>query len=145
LCKYNPEYIRHGICIDNANLQKLPSDNVPSDLREFEDSSSSTSTCDVGPEIISEENSVTDCDYDEDDYEAFVERDDDGPLQVDRIRNTINFPIADSKAINEFKFDAICSLLFPKLFPTGKADPTKKGFILFILIIINKELIIRLK
>jgi hypothetical protein len=96
-------------------------------------------TCDVGPVIINEDNSVSYFDYDEDDYEAFVERDDDGPLQVDRIRNTINFLIADSKA-NEFKFDAICSLLFPKLFPTGKADPIKK--VIFLFYVVSQQSII---
>ena len=29
--------------------------------------------------------------------------------------------------INEFDFDGICALLFPKLFPIGLGDPTKKS------------------
>ena len=32
-----------------------------------------------------------------------------------------------SLPINEFEFDGICALLFPKLFPFGIGDPTKRS------------------
>ena len=63
----------------------------------------------------------------ESDYEVFVETDYNEPSQIDNIKTSINFPVADKKAINEFEFDSICSLLFPKLFPNGAGDPTTKG------------------
>ena len=65
-------------------------------------------------------------DFEEDDYNGFVQSNNDEPLQVDYIKNSINWPLTDSVPINEFEFNAICSLMFPKLFPNSKGDPTKK-------------------
>jgi len=48
-------------------------------------------------------------------------------LQSQLIEKAINFPKASIIPINEYECGAICSLLFPKLFPMGKADPTKKS------------------
>jgi|688.fasta_scaffold968903_1 hypothetical protein len=61
------------------------------------------------------------------DYDAFVESDVNEKLQSEIIKNSINFPTANTLPINEFQFDGICSLLFPKLFPFGSGDPTKKS------------------
>ena len=56
------------------------------------------------------------------DYDAFVESDVNEKLQSEIIKNSIQ-----QIPINEFQFDGICSLLFPKLFPFGSGDPTKKS------------------
>ena len=48
-------------------------------------------------------------------------------LQSEIIKNSINFLTINTLPINEFQFDGICSLLFPKLFPFGAGDPTKKS------------------
>lgn len=50
-------------------------------------------------------------------------------LKIDRINQFVNceWPLADTKPINEFEFDGLCSMTFPCLFPLGAADPTKKA------------------
>ena len=39
----------------------------------------------------------------------------------------MNWPTTNPEPINEYQHDGLCSLLFPKLFPTGSGDPTKKS------------------
>ena len=128
LCKNNQAYIQNNITIDESAFQSLPEDGVPNDLN-FVDDTECTQIdnifVDSGPNI--EVNSQETNNNVNDQYEAFIEGSEDQPLQIDNIRTSINFPKANTKAINEFQIDSICSLLFPKLFPTGTADPTDKG------------------
>ncbi len=81
---------------------------------------------DSGPTLIENDNSKAPTEECDDNYHAFVEGDDDQPLQIDNIKTAINFPKANKTAINEFTFDSLATLVFPKLFPLGLADPTTK-------------------
>lgn len=127
LCKNNKQYINHNISIDQIALDSLPDDNIPSDLLEVEDNNIpniDNYILDQGPEILEQINQ-NEQPFQMDDYNGFIENNSDEPLQVDLIKNAINWPPADPNPINEYTFDSICSLLFPKLFPNGKGDPTK--------------------
>jgi hypothetical protein len=135
LCNNNQAYKEHNITIDYAALESLPEDGVPTDLNYTDDTEISnvdTLLVDTGPHV--ETNQIDNSFVENEQVEAFVEGSEEQPLQIDNIRTAINFPKANTKAINEFEFDSICSLLFPKLFPNGTADPTTKG--LFFIIII---------
>ena len=57
--------------------------------------------------------------------EALIENCSNKPLEFEIINSAFSFPKANSIPINEFSTSSLCSLIFPKLFPTGKADPTK--------------------
>jgi hypothetical protein len=126
LCNNNPQYKIHGIKFDRDRLNGLPLNEVPSDLPEQIDRDNlniDEILVDQGPQIH-ENSDSNDIDTD---YHAFIETENDEPLQIDNIKNSINYPTANRTAINEFTFDNICTLLFPKLFPTGVADPTSKS------------------
>ena len=106
LCQNNPAYIAHGIQIADNQLKSLPEDGFPEDLFEIEDTNINIDKIlvDVGPEVL--ENGEHD-NYEEDDYDAFVETDDNDTLQCDQIRNAINYPKANNLLINEFQNDGI--------------------------------------
>ena len=82
---------------------------------------------DVGPVIIEE--TIQD---NEEYYETFVDTDPNEPLQIDNIKNTIIFPVAEQNAINEFKYNGYATLIFPKLFLNGAANSkSKKKYLKF--------------
>ena len=121
----------HNITIDDSNLNQLPEIEIPSDLTYINDNQTNfnpdTILVDSGPTLIVNENSEVPTEECDDNYHAFDEGDDDQPLQIDNIKTAINFPTANKTAINEFAFDSLATLVFPKLFPLGLADPTTKG------------------
>jgi len=130
LCENNPAFIEHGIKFDTEVISQLPIDEVPLDLPyqiDQTDVDIDSILIDVGQNIEQNQLTVDENEQANDDYQAFIETDDDQPLQIDNIKNAINFPSANRQAINEFQFSSICSLIFPKLFPTGAADPTSKS------------------
>ena len=122
LCANNPVYVANNIKIDDKVFNLLPDDYVPHDLNTVDD----TAAQNIDSIFIDNGQKVIEHDP-EFDYEAFVESDDNEPLQIDNIRNSIDYPKAQIKAINEFEIESICSLLFPKLFPNGAGDPTNRG------------------
>ncbi len=112
---------------DNANL--LPEDSIPCDLNEINDSEELETTIDkvitdVGPEIIEEMHNSN-----EELVQTYIETDDIELCQIDQIKKgvKIDWPIADTKPINEFEYDGLCGMAFPTLFPFGLGDPTKKS------------------
>ncbi|CAF0924282.1 unnamed protein product [Brachionus calyciflorus] len=66
-------------------------------------------------------------DVDGDFYNTFVEDEENQILLDYRIKNAINFPQASQYSLNKFQTDALYSLAFPKLFPNGDGDPTRKA------------------
>ena len=128
LCANNPAYLEHKISFDRSLSAQLPTDGIPQDFQEQTDPDNfnvDPLLLDLGPNL--EENNKNNNLESDDEYQAFIENDNDEPLQVDNIKQAISFPKANKNAINEFKFNSICSLLFPKLFPTGFGDPTNKS------------------
>lgn len=61
------------------------------------------------------------------DYEAFIDAPIEELLEVDKIKHLLNWPQINNQPINEYSFDGLASLLFPKLFPNGAGDPTRKA------------------
>jgi len=57
-----------------------------------------------------------------------VKVDVDQPFKIDRIQQVVrlDWSTSDTKPINEFNFQGLCSMTSPSLFPYGVADPTKK-------------------
>jgi hypothetical protein len=103
----------------------LPENGIPNDLHEIDDSNGNQSDNDEGPEVL--ENNFDTDNVDDFFQEAFIESEINQELQSQLIDKAINFPKSSIIPINEYECGAICSLLFPKLFPVGKADPTKKS------------------
>jgi hypothetical protein len=126
LCKNNPQYIANGIKMNNNLINLLPEIAIPKDLYEIVNDENNHINSDSGPEINEKEN--FDVDDAEDFYQqAFIENNQNQKLQSD----LIEFPKANIVPIKEYECGAMCSLLFPKRFPTGKADPTKTSKIKF--------------
>ncbi|RNA16317.1 ATP-dependent DNA helicase PIF1 [Brachionus plicatilis] len=123
LFKNNPQYIAHNIRIDEEALNLLPQNSVPESLREFECLDNDL-TIEKGPELNENNENL---DIDDDFNNTYVEEDDNQILLDDQIKNAINFPNASQNTLNEYQNDSICSLAFPKLFPNGAGDPTKKA------------------
>jgi hypothetical protein len=125
LTQHNRFYIDHGIKINISALKKLPIDGVPSNLNEVEDQDISPGIenilLDNGPVIVEKETLL------DEPYETFVASEQNEPLQVDYIKQKINWPTSNSAPINEWTQNGMASLLFPKLFPNGKGDPTNKS------------------
>ena len=118
LCANYPVYIANNLKKDETIFNLLPDGSIPLDLNTADDTEAQnidSILIDHGPKINDKEQEV--------DYEAFVESDDNEPLQIDNIRNSIEFPKAQTKAINEFEIESICS----RLFPNGAGDPTNRG------------------
>jgi hypothetical protein len=118
-------YTYSGITISDINVQTLPEDGIPDDIITFEDVTDDDGlNIDNGPEIIDDPKEV------ERIYEAFVENEADlTTSEKEKIKRKVNlqWPTTKPGAINEFQIDALCSLVFPKLFPNGAADPTSKS------------------
>ena len=72
---------------------------------------------DVGPEIINNTSNNN-----EEPYQSFIASENTQPLQVDYIKEKVNWPSANSTPVNEWNMNAMATLLFPKLFPNGKGD-----------------------
>ncbi|RNA33788.1 ATP-dependent DNA helicase PIF1 [Brachionus plicatilis] len=102
-------YIAHNIRVDEEALNQLPENSVPEKK---------------GPELNENNENL---DIDDDFYNTYVEKDENQILLDDQIKNAINFPNASQNTLNEYQNDSICSLAFPKLFPNGAVDPTKKA------------------
>ena len=66
--------------------------------------------------------------YNEDE-QCYIEVDKDELQQVDQIRAKIKLPIISKEPINEYELDGILTLAFPKVFPLGLADPTRKKWL----------------
>ncbi len=81
---------------------------------------------DVGPEIANNKQDGDEC------TNTYIESDANDLLQIDRIQQVVkmDWPASDSKPINEFDYDGLCSMTFPCLFPYGLGDPTKKARLL---------------
>jgi len=105
-------------------IHYLPENGIPTDFNEIIDKEENTrGNIDEGPEVIESE---FDIENDNEIFqEALIENDTNQHLQTDIIEKAIHFPKANNVPINEYECGAICSLLFPILFPTGNADPTK--------------------
>ena len=119
-----------GIYIDEEALCSLPEDSIPEDLNEILDNAEAFVNIDkvitdVGPEILDNITTNVENEY----INTFVETDEENLLQIDRIKQVVNFdwPKANTKPINEFEYDGLCSMTFPCLFPYGLGDPTKKA------------------
>jgi hypothetical protein len=103
-------------------INYLPENGIPTDFNEIIDKEENTSgNIDEGPDVIESEFDIENEIF----QEAFIENDTNQHLQTDIIEKAIHFPKANNVTINENECSAICSLLFPKLFPPGNADPTK--------------------
>lgn len=132
LCNNNKEWIKAGIKIDSTSLNSLPENDIPNNLQQFNDDTFSTPTAltshlnDNFDHTESEELNTT--------VNTFIESDIDIISEQDKIKialnkassNKINWPTIGKEPINEFKFGAILSFAFPKLFPYGYGDPTNK-------------------
>ena len=127
LCKNNPAFIENKITIDDNLLSSLPENGMPSDLNILYNAENifDQYIVDTGPIILENEqntnNEIDDC------INNFIPTDDDTPIQIDYMKNRINFPRNTSSPVNEFNTNSLASLLFPSLFPNGKGDPTTKG------------------
>jgi hypothetical protein len=108
------------------DLSHIPIDEIPKDLAECNEASLDTIDSVMlatGPELLEDQPAYTEP------VQAFVESSLEEPLQIDRVQAfvRVDWPQNNPKPINEFEFDGLASLLFPKLFPLGKGDPTKKA------------------
>ncbi|RNA27124.1 ATP-dependent DNA helicase PIF1, partial [Brachionus plicatilis] len=131
LCEKNIHFISNGIKMNNDLCQTLPENDIITDLKEIHDKDDQEVTPwkqDSGPVLNEnfsnfEEEEICDNEF----IDIFDENESNEPLQDDIIKNTINFPTMSLNTVNEFTNIAMCSLIFPKLFPTGAADPTVKS------------------
>ena len=112
LCENNDQYKTHGIEISLSNLALLPEDGIPDKFKtliarsekiEIDDSDIRN----IDDALVNEE---------EDLYQAYIETEVNNLLEVDKISFKLNWPLTNPIPINEFNFDGICSLAFPKLF-----------------------------
>lgn len=127
LCKNNPQYIAHGIKIDQNLIDLLPDNGIPQDFNEM-GAIDSELLIEKGPELFEETSTISEDNISNDEFiEAYVENDQNEVLLDDKMKNAINFPQASMSSLNEYTTDSICSLAFPKLFPNGTGDPTKKA------------------
>jgi len=126
LTEKNDTFIRHGIRMCKDRIDALPIDGIPEDLNVIEDQEVNPNAekrlVDIGPEIQQNNNETVN----EEPYETFIASEDTQPLQIDYIKEKINWPEANQEPINEYNFNSMATLLFPKLFPNGKGDPTNK-------------------
>jgi hypothetical protein len=133
LCNNNKYFIENGIQINNENLASLPENGIPQNLNEIvEESNVDSIIIDNGPEMQQQEihNREAHAEMNQEpdeEYNTFVENNLDEPLQLDKIKNAIDWPNRNRNPINEYTYQGLCSLVFPKLFPTGAGDPTTKS------------------
>ncbi len=120
----NRYYAQYKVALNTEQLNMLPLNDVPVDLQIMEEDQIEKETIDEGPEAAFNcVDSNIELNYD---YQSFVEADNDTTLQKQKIFESIKWPDIDQLPINEFDFEGLCSLLFPKLFMLGFGDPTKK-------------------
>ncbi len=126
LIEFNDIYKANGIRKSFETLNSLPINGIPNDLNVIEDDQIIPNVenilIDSGPEIINGDNTTKS----DEPYYSFVASENTQPLQVDYIKEKINLPIANATPINEWNTNGMASLLFQKLFPNGKGDPTNK-------------------
>ena len=81
---------------------------------------------DVSPEIANDNPQEN---QEDESTHTYVENEECELFQIDKIKKVVNldWPEAETKPINEFEFDGLCSMTFPCLFPYGLGDPTKKA------------------
>ena len=121
MCKHSSSFKEYGIKISEENLISLPENGIPNNLNEIDEIFDETNeAAHVGVKVLEEI-------LEKDDYHAFIEEPEKDRLQNEKIKQRINWPQINPTPINEFEFHGICSLLFPKLFPHGLGDPTKKS------------------
>ena len=103
----------------------MPVKSIPPDLNTIDDDDIGPKVeqvlIDVDPEIINNEQSTN-----VETNETFIASENSQSLQVYYIKETLNWSTANSTPINEWNINGMASLLFPKLFPNGKDDPTNK-------------------
>lgn len=124
LTQNNSSYIAHGITMSREILETLPFNGIPKDLNIIEDEEIIPNVehilVDVGPHIYNNETTQ------DEPYETFIAGENTQPLQVDYIKEKLNWPTSNSTPINEWTLNGMASLLFPKLFPNCKGDPTNR-------------------
>ena len=89
LCENNPHWKQYKIQLNSTNLSLLPEDAIPNDLNYIPDESNFDQIIkEKRPEIQDDfpENDV------EDDTQTFVENNQDGPLQIDLIKQKLQWP-----------------------------------------------------
>ncbi len=125
----NKYYRQNGVIFNHEQLNLLPIDDVPLDLQTMEnDDTFIEPNVDEGPDTVYNfDGSIDELNNDaNNDYQSFVDADFDTQLEQQKIFQNINWPDINPVPINEFEFEGICSLLFPKLFFNGFGDPTSK-------------------
>ncbi len=123
LCEFNLDWKAKGITINEQILESLPVNGIPLDINEVSDSAVET----IDRVIIETGPNLTEETTNDDFIQTSIDSDIEAPFEVNRIEQFINcnWPIAESKPINEIDYQGLCSMTFPSLFPLGKADPTK--------------------
>ena len=126
LCTHNQQYIDNGITISVENLKVLPENEIPNDFE----------TIEIKNDINENYNINTKNELQEDEhnsvYQTYVECEINSLSEDDKIRTKLKWPTINSMPINEFEYDGLSSLVFPKLFPKGAGDPTKKARLAFV-------------
>jgi len=123
LCHHNDLWKTHGISISEANLDSLPNDGIPEDLNFVIETSDSISSCPTnGPVLL--ENNIEEPEFS--DNHVYIEADQIGLKECDKIKSHFNYPRLSSRPVNEYEYPGIISLVFPKLFPNCYGDPTIK-------------------
>lgn len=128
LCQHNKQWVDNGIHINFQSLNSLPIDDVPSDLNNIilPDELIDSVIIPEGAQMQNLSQNPQNTHIDQD-FQAYIETSQDKPLEIDYMKNIIQFPRQDPVPINEFEYDGLCSMVFPKLFPNGAGDPTKKS------------------
>lgn len=122
----NKIWQRLNITINFDNLNSLPEHGVPAGLNIiYENEQENDPQQEKGPEIIENEEEINE--EEENINHAYIEVDIEQAQQIDKVKAKINIPVnKNNNAINEFDYDGILTLAFPKLFPLGYGDPTNK-------------------
>jgi hypothetical protein len=102
---------------------------MPEDLNFVIETSDSRASCTTdGPELLEnnrEEPEFSDC-------HVYIEADQIGPKECEKIKAHFNYPRMSSRPVNEYEYAGIISLVFPKLFPNGYGDPTIKDRLFYV-------------
>ena len=127
LIQNHPGFTHHQITFSQINCDLLPEDGVLTNIPTLEDPESFSAT-DEGAmtrDLLQEDTEQHPPDV------AFVITNYIRPPQENEIRNALDpvkWPTIYPEPINEFDaISGLASLAFVKLFPLGKADPTRKG------------------
>jgi len=124
LCNNNELWKSHGIQINIDNLASLPENDVPLDLHIIPDIESEYEHApDNGP-ILHDQSVIEE---DESNINTYIDVEEKSLTECDKIRHRLKFPEINPLPLNEFDYDGIISLVFPKLFPNCLGDPTIKA------------------